>query len=239
MHWGYRIVLRNALLPDSVRPGYNFNGSINLINVGWGKIYNPRGCELVFRNTATKSKIIVKLGNDPRRWCMTDSVVNVQLSALLPANTPEGAYQVYLNLPDTASRLYGRKEYSIRLANNSVWEDSTGYNSLLHTVNVSSKATGIVMRDAAAFKGLESVQVKKQNGSIEFTLPSNTLTPVTFEIFTVSGAKVWSRTVLPGEGGVRTVKWTGYSSGIYLWKVSLNDKKSSHASSGVIRSLIF
>jgi hypothetical protein len=134
---GYRLTMTSANLPDAVKAGSKFSGTINLMNVGWGKIYNERDCELVFRNTATKNKIIVKLTNDPRRWCMTDSSVAVDVSALIPASTPEGVYAVYLNLPDPATSLRNRPEYSIRLANKDVWEDATGYNSLLHKVTVS------------------------------------------------------------------------------------------------------
>lgn len=134
---GYRLVMTSAHLPDAVKPGGNFTGTINLMNVGWGKIYSPRDCELVFRNTATNKEFIVKLNNDPRHWCMTDSSVAVNLSALVPASTPEGQYAVYLNLPDPAASIHNRPEYSIRLANKDVWEDATGFNSLHHKVTIS------------------------------------------------------------------------------------------------------
>ena len=133
---GYRLVMTSAQLQDAAKPGGSFTGTINLMNVGWGKIYNPRDCELVFRNTETKRKFVVKLTNDPREWCMTDSSLAVNVSATIPASTPEGQYAVYLNLPDPAGSIHNRPEYSIRLANKEVWEDSTGYNSLLHKVTV-------------------------------------------------------------------------------------------------------
>ena len=37
---GYRLVMTSAQLQDAVKPGSNFSGTINLMNVGWGKIYN-------------------------------------------------------------------------------------------------------------------------------------------------------------------------------------------------------
>ena len=120
---GYRLVMTSAQLPDAVKPGSHFSGTINLINVGWGKIYNTRDCELIFRNAETKKEFVVKLTNDPRHWCMTDSSVAVNVSAPVPASTPEGEYAVYLNLPDPAASIRNRPEYSIRLANKDVWED--------------------------------------------------------------------------------------------------------------------
>ena len=94
--------------------------------MGWGKIYNTRDCELIFRNVETKKEFVVKLTNDPRHWCMTDSSVAVNVSAPVPASTRDGEYAVYLNLPDPAASIRNRPEYSIRLANKGVWEDSTG-----------------------------------------------------------------------------------------------------------------
>jgi hypothetical protein len=236
MKWGYRIALRDAVLPDSVRPGRTFFGSINLQNVGWGKIYNPRGCELVFRNNATKAEIIVKLTNDPRRWCMTDDVVNVPVIATLPANMPEGSYKLFLNLPDTASRLYGKSAYSIRVANNNVWEDATGYNSLLHDVVVSLKVNAKI---AGAIQGLETFRVTKNNGAIKFTFGNFAApTRLTMEIFALSGVKLWSRTVMAASGA-QTMSWTGYSPGIHLVKLSFGDTRSSVGALGAVRSVIF
>jgi hypothetical protein len=134
---GYRLVMTRAELPDAVKAGGSFTGTINLMNMGWGKIYNRRDCELVFRNVDTKKEFAVKLTNDPRRWCM-EAAAAVEVSAPIPAATPAGTYAVFLNLPDPAASLRNRPEYSIRLANKDVWEDATGYNALLHKVGIAS-----------------------------------------------------------------------------------------------------
>ena len=63
---GYRLKMASATLRDAVKPGSSFSGTINLMNVGWGKIYNKRDCELIFRNTETRKEFIVKLTIDPR-----------------------------------------------------------------------------------------------------------------------------------------------------------------------------
>lgn len=41
---------------------------------------------------------------------------------------------MFLNMPDTATALYSRPEYSIRFANEKVWEAKTDYNSLNHNI---------------------------------------------------------------------------------------------------------
>jgi hypothetical protein len=53
----------------------------------------------------------------------------------------EGEYAVYINLPDTVAALHDRPEYSVRFANRGVWEDSTGYNRLNHTLQVHPSAS--------------------------------------------------------------------------------------------------
>lgn len=225
---GYRLKLISAQLQDAVRPGSFFTGTINVINIGWGKIYNHRGCELVFRNTATKSKFIVRLANDPRRWCMTDSAVAVTVSALIPGTAPEGSYAVYLNLPDTASRLYGKSAYSIRLANTGVWEDSTGYNSLLHTAAVSMSAPvrfpGFFQKasEASGASGLPFSLLKKKRGArpaYVLTFQSDDAGPAGIEIFTLKGERLVCRQINRGPDNRFCFSWNSPSGYLFLLRI--------------------
>jgi hypothetical protein len=54
----------------------------------------------------------------------------------VPRSLPPGQYDRLLHLPDPSPRLYGRPEYSIRLANRGVWEPATGFNRLLTSVRL-------------------------------------------------------------------------------------------------------
>ena len=54
----------------------------------------------------------------------------------LPAGIPIGSYKLFLNLPDSYVTISSRPEFSIRLANDVLWEAKTGYNNLLHTLNL-------------------------------------------------------------------------------------------------------
>ena len=213
---GYRIKMINAQFVDGVRPGNAFWGTINLANIGWGKIYNFRGCELVFRNTVTKSQFTVKLTNDPRRWCMKeDTVVAVNISALIPSSTPSGSYSVYLNLPDTASRLYGKSAYSIRLANTGVWEDATGYNSLLHTVKIDPNAS--VRYHASSGKTTNfSMSTNRKNQTFTFSVQAPENGVVDFEIFTLSGKRIFSRQDHFGQNTKLVFSWDRPTSSSYI-----------------------
>jgi hypothetical protein len=67
-------------------------------------------------------------------------ISSLTVTAGLPQSMPPGRYELLLSLPDPCPALRGRPDYSIRLANKGVWEESTGYNSLGHTVNVDRDA---------------------------------------------------------------------------------------------------
>ncbi|MEO6097235.1 MAG: DUF4832 domain-containing protein [Fibrobacteria bacterium] len=138
---GYRFVLLRSSVQDSVRPGGGLQVSLALANEGWGKAFNPRGLEIVLREEKTKARYVLPLPNDPRRWGPGDSVT-LEITGAIPAGMPPGSYRIFLNLPDPMRRLHNRPEYSIRLANAGVWEDSTGLNALKHTVVVSAGAGG-------------------------------------------------------------------------------------------------
>lgn len=145
---GYRFVLLRSTLQDSVRPGGGLRISLALANEGWGKAFNPRGLELVLREERTQARYILTLPDDPRRWSPGDSV-SLEVTGGIPSAMPPGRYRVFLNLPDPMPRLRSRPEYSIRLANTGLWEDSTGLNSLRHSVVVSSAAPGPAYAGAA------------------------------------------------------------------------------------------
>lgn len=138
---GYRFVLLRSAIQDSVRPGGGLRVSLALANEGWGKAFNPRGLELVLREERTQARYTLILPDDPRRWSPGESAA-IEVTGGIPSGMPPGRYRIFLNLPDPMPRLHGRPEYSIRLANAGLWEDSTGLNALRHSVVVSAAAGG-------------------------------------------------------------------------------------------------
>jgi hypothetical protein len=162
---GYRFVLLRSAIQDSVRPGGSLQVSLSLANEGWGKAFNPRSLELVLREERTQARYTLTLTNDPRRWSPGDSVY-LRISGGIPASMPPGRYRTFLNLPDPMPRLKMRPEYSIRLANAGLWEDSTGLNALRHSVVVSPAVQG-PSYDGAVFipaEGGETVSIREFGG---------------------------------------------------------------------------
>ncbi|MDJ0634721.1 MAG: DUF4832 domain-containing protein [Xenococcaceae cyanobacterium MO_188.B29] len=136
---GYRFrALKLAVPKEKLFPGDSLEMKLTITNDGWSSPYNPRDVELVLRHSKTKAEYHFPLQEDPRTWLPGQQQV-INLTSKIKLNMPTGEYQVFLNLPDSSPRLRDRPEYSIRLANQDVWEESTGYNSLLTSIIVESK----------------------------------------------------------------------------------------------------
>jgi len=99
--------------------------------------------ELVLKNTQSEEVYIVNTGIEPRLWKPSmESVIDTVMG--IPQDMPEGEYELYLNLPDPEETLYNNPAYSIRLANENVWEETTGYNRLNILIKIDSENKGEV-----------------------------------------------------------------------------------------------
>lgn len=139
---GYRFVLQDATFTNAVRPGQQISININLNNEGYAAPFNPRGIELVLRNTSTQETYLAPINSDPKFWF---NMININEFFCIPNDFPTGNYELLLHLPDQEATLYGRSEYAIRIANklpnnSDVWEAATGYNKLGHTLVVNNSA---------------------------------------------------------------------------------------------------
>ena len=144
---GYRYQLTQAKVPEQAAPGSSLALSFTVANQGFASAHNPRMLEVILRNQQTGEVIplVVTDGKgvpenhdlDPRFW-QPGSETTVTAALSLPSDLATGDYEVLLNLADPL--LYGRPEYSIRLANQDVWEPTTGYNKLNATVTITGDA---------------------------------------------------------------------------------------------------
>jgi len=125
---GYRFVLKNATFPTKAKTGAAVKVSINLDNVGYASPFNPRPVQLVLRNSSTGAVKTFSFATDIRKWFSGSIVLEQEFT--LPADVLAGEYDLLLNMPDKYASISNRPEYSIRLANAGVWEETTGYNKL-------------------------------------------------------------------------------------------------------------
>ena len=121
---GYRLALSKVILTPEPKEGEEFEAYVVLKNSGYAAPMNKRDVELILVNANDPSKkFVYPQSEDPRFWLPGEH--RFTLACKLNGVTP-GKYKLYLNLPYKS--LHNDPRYSIRLANENVWEESTGYN---------------------------------------------------------------------------------------------------------------
>ena len=138
---GYRFRMINSTVPSSAGAGSALTLTISMTNDGWARAYNPRLVEVILRNQSGGAKYVLNVDNGygNRLWLPAPAETKtLTISGGIPVSMAAGNYDVILNLPDPYASIRNRSEYSIRLANTGVWESSTGYNSLNHTLQITT-----------------------------------------------------------------------------------------------------
>lgn len=136
---GYRFALISGEYSTEVSPGSSFSARIILKNTGFASLYNERPVELILKNTVSGELYKVRLDVEPRLWKPNmQSVVDATIG--IPGDMLNGEYNLYLNLPDMAETLQSNPDYSVRFANQNMWEEKTGYNNLQVTVSVKDES---------------------------------------------------------------------------------------------------
>jgi len=139
---GYRFRLIQAEFPRALRPGAAFEVEIEMTNDGYSRIMNPRAVEVILRGQTTYS-VHLDDGRGNRLWLPgPGETKKLTIKSGLPDNMLPGEYEVLLNLHDPQPSLAARPDYSIRLANDDVWEAESGYNRLSHKIHIDQNAEG-------------------------------------------------------------------------------------------------
>jgi hypothetical protein len=138
---GYRLVLNECRLPNTVYAGQPMTATLEFKNAGFGKVYNRRPVELVFVGSGgpftavmtTDARLDLPLGGE---------TVTAEWTFNAPAGLQSGQdYDVYLRLPDPdplSNGLGADTRYCIRLANTGIWDGTTGRHDLGLTVSAST-----------------------------------------------------------------------------------------------------
>jgi len=99
-------------------------------------VSNSRDVYLVFVNSANQDQWEFKVDVDSRYWF--NGSHDFSTSLCIPACMTEGMYDLHLKLSDPAPRLANNSDYSIRLANQNIWDASTGLNNLNHSLEITA-----------------------------------------------------------------------------------------------------
>ena len=126
---GYRLALDKIIVTSEPKAGQKYEVYCELHNSGFAAPMNKRDVELIFVNANNpEQKFIYPQTEDPRFW-LPGEEHKFTLACNLDSSM-QGDYKLYLTLPDPYPSLHEDPRYSIRLANDSVWEEATGYNYL-------------------------------------------------------------------------------------------------------------
>ena len=138
-HLGYRFGVQRASLPDSIAPNGNLPIRLIISNTGYATPYNERPAFLVLKNET--DTLSFPLASDPRFWTSGGEQTLINEQFTVPADAPEGEYEVCLFIPDKAENLRANTSFSIRLCNQDCWEEKSGYNNLHLKMTISSEAS--------------------------------------------------------------------------------------------------
>jgi hypothetical protein len=103
--------------------------ALQIKNSGFAAPMNGRGFELVLVDGKGKKTVYEFNDVDPRYW-FAGRTVNIEKAISIPADA-SGKCTLYLNLPDPKATLHDNPRFSIRLANENVWDEETGYNKIV------------------------------------------------------------------------------------------------------------
>lgn len=126
---GYRLSLTDVYHSSEMVAGQEFNIAFKIKNTGFAAPMNGRAVELVLVD-GNGEKTVWKCDDiDPRYW-FAGEAATIDKTLTIPEDA-EGECTLYLNLPDPKQTLHDNPLFSIRLANDDIWEESEGYNRLL------------------------------------------------------------------------------------------------------------
>ena len=125
---GYRLALTDVYKDAAAVAGQDFRVVLKLKNTGFSAPINPRAVELVLVDGTGKKTVYEQKDLDPRYW-FAGETVTIDKLIKIPADAT-GTCALYLNLPDPKETLHDNPLFSIRLANDNVWSEETGYNKI-------------------------------------------------------------------------------------------------------------
>lgn len=125
---GYRLSLADAYYSSEPQAGGYYRVKLNIMNNGFAAPMNPRAVELVLVD-GNGAKTVYELKDvDPRYW-FANQTITLDKVITLPEDA-SGECTLYLNLPAPEATIHDNPLFSIRLANDDVWEEKTGYNKI-------------------------------------------------------------------------------------------------------------
>ncbi len=189
---GYRFELQDAYYPTTgLVPGNNFHLQLTIKNSGFASPFNARPVYVVLQNINGQNTYKFTLNTDPRSW-KPDITSVVTQDLALPTDMVAGNYKLYLWMPDAATGLQNNPLYSVQLANQNVWNPSSGYNTLATNIIVGD----IILPMVSITFPLNNSQVNR-NSNVTITANASDNISVQRVEFYVNNSLACTDTTLP------------------------------------------
>ena len=124
---GYRLSFAD-IYHSTPAAGQDMTVALQIKNSGFAAPMNGRAVELILVDGNGKKTVYELDDVDPRYW-FAGRTINIEKAISIPADA-SGKCTLYLNLPDPKPTLHDNPRFSIRLANDGVWNDDLGYNKV-------------------------------------------------------------------------------------------------------------
>lgn len=131
-HLGYRLVIRDVNMICTKR---KINIGINIENVGFGNIIRKKQLGFILKNE--DNQYYIESDIDIRKQ-LNEKMYELTIAEELPKNVKIGEYEVYLKIEEPYESLKNNNYYSIKLANNNVWNENLGAN-YIGNITISDK----------------------------------------------------------------------------------------------------
>lgn len=128
---GYRFVLETGRFTRRPVAGGEFVVGLELRNEGFASPFNLRPAKLVLTDASGRKRQVFDMPWDPRRWFAGKTHTLTAGFAVPPQFVAGDVCTLWLWLPDADERLAESPCFSIRLANEGIWDAASGYNRLL------------------------------------------------------------------------------------------------------------
>jgi len=125
---GYRLSFADVY-HSTPAAGQDMTVALQIRNTGFAAPMNGRGFELVMVDGNGKKTVYEFDDVDPRYW-FAGRIVNIEKAVPIPSDA-SGSCTLYLNLPDPKPTLHDNPRFSIRLANDGIWNEEYGYNKIM------------------------------------------------------------------------------------------------------------
>jgi hypothetical protein len=128
MNLGYRFVLKRVGFNKLITQGGRLYFDMEVENTGFGNLMKEKKFEIVLSNGSKTVRAVID--DDARFWDDDDGILKKRYVFSIPATMQTGEWTVSLSLSSAFSTLSDNPLYSVRFANEDVWDAETGLNKI-------------------------------------------------------------------------------------------------------------